>query len=74
MLKEIKWLDRKSEVSCDYIQARDDSIACFFTMPPKKIVKFYYIVNLVTPEQGFVPPATATCMYDPSIKGASNEN
>lgn len=60
-----------SNVKPSYIDIRDDRLILAFNSLSKGSRTFSYVVRAVTPGEYQYPPVTIECMYDASIRGAS---
>lgn len=65
------WLP-SSTLSPDYIDIRDDRLLLFLDLPQGGDQKFFYSVRAVTEGVFVLPPVTAECMYDPSLRSMAS--
>jgi len=57
----------------DHIDMRDDRFLIFTDLPPNNKFTYKYVVRAVTKGDFVLPPISAECMYDPSIKSVSGQ-
>ncbi len=64
----------KKALQPSYLDVRDDRLILAFDKIRKGTHHFYYVVRAVTPGTYQYPPVVAECMYDASVKGASESS
>lgn len=57
----------------DHIDIRDDRFLIFTDMPSENKFIYRYVTRAVTQGNFILPPVSAECMYDPSIKSVSGQ-
>jgi len=57
----------------DHVDIRDDRFLMFTDMPGSNKFSYQYVVRAVTKGDFTLPPVSAECMYDPSIKSVSGQ-
>jgi uncharacterized protein YfaS (alpha-2-macroglobulin family) len=63
----VPWLRKKTQAPVRHREMRDDR-ALFFPAAFRGAKSVYYFARAVTPGTYVWPPATASCMYDPSVR------
>lgn len=70
--EKLEWI-KKDIFESDHIDMRDDRLLLFTDLPRKKDMHYRYIVRAVTKGKFTLPPISASCMYDPSIKSVNGK-
>jgi uncharacterized protein YfaS (alpha-2-macroglobulin family) len=70
--ENLEWI-KKDIFESDHIDMRDDRLLLFTDLPRKKDMHYRYIVRAVTKGKFTLPPISASCMYDPSIKSVNGK-
>jgi len=66
-------LAKNKDFEPDHIDVRDDRLLIFTDMPSENKFTYRYVVRAVTRGDFILPPISAECMYDPSIKSINGQ-
>lgn len=67
----IDWI-RKSSITPDYMDIRDDRLNIYLNLRKGRTVEFYYMLRAVTIGKFVLPPIKAEAMYDPFKSSVAN--
>ncbi|MBL7170814.1 MAG: alpha-2-macroglobulin family protein [Candidatus Omnitrophica bacterium] len=70
--ERVGWIS-KDVFEPDHIDIRDDRLLMFTDLPKTDTQHYRYIVRAVTKGKFRLPPVSAECMYDPSIKSVHGQ-
>ena len=66
-------LAKKNDFVPDHMDIRDDRFLIFTDLPTGNKFTYKYVVRAVTKGDFILPPISAECMYDPSIKSVNGQ-
>ncbi len=68
----IDWVEQQSTLTPDYLDIRDDRLLLFCELTAGKEARYFYTVRAVTEGVFVLPPVSAECMYDGSIRSIAS--